>query len=65
MPYYEDKDLNSCMQYYFDEDQPTPHNALRDAKCVKRICEHYAQEFENFDCFDSFLDDNLTYVHPF
>eukprot|EP00093_Oithona_nana_P000109 00109.XXX_333_736_1 [CDS] Oithona nana genome sequencing. len=30
MPANHPKDLNSCMQYFFDEPRPTPHSALKD-----------------------------------
>ena len=43
MPYYESKELNDCMMFYFDECQPSPHSALDDAICVKRLCENYAR----------------------
>ena len=44
MPSYESKSLNNCMDFYFDECQPSPHSALEDAKCVKRLCEKYARK---------------------
>ena len=64
MPYYQSNSLNNCMDYFFDECQPSPHNALKDAKCVKRLCENYA-EMENYNSFDDLLNDNNQYVHTF
>ena len=52
------------MDYFFDECQPSPHNALKDAKCVKRLCENYA-EMEDYNSFDDLLNDNNQYVHTF
>ena len=56
MPIHLRKDLNSCLQYYFQESQPNPHNALTDAKCVKRICQRYSQTL-GYESFADFLQD--------
>lgn len=64
MPYYESKSLNNCMAYYFNESQPTPHSALKDANCVRSLCEHYAKS-QNYNCFDVLLDNESKYLHTF
>ena len=50
------KDLNSCMEYFFGESQPTPHNAINDAQCLKRLCEHYAEKL-GYESFHDYLND--------
>ena len=64
MPNHVSKSLNSCMDWYFDESQPSPHIALEDAKCVKALCENYADDMD-YDSFDEFLDDHGEYLHNF
>ena len=64
MPYYESKSLNNCMAYYFNESQPTPHSALKDANCVRSLCENYAETL-GYDDFDNFLYNNSQYLYPF
>ena len=57
MPSWKKKKLHICMDYFFDECQPSPHNALTDATCVKRLCEHYART-RGYNCFDDLLNDH-------
>ena len=52
------------MDWYFDESQPSPHIALEDAKCVKALCENYADDM-GYESFDEFLDDHGQYLHSF
>ena len=51
------------MEFYFGESQPTPHNALTDAECVKRICQRYSHNLghEKFAYFLQELFDDLDY----
>ena len=68
MPANHPKDLNSCMQYFFDEPRPTPHSALKDAQCVKRLCEHYAEnlQYDSFhDCLNDERSENYHFKHQF
>ena len=65
MPYYHSKSLDNCMDYYFRECQPTPHSALEDAKCVKRLCENYARNQLRYEDFDDFLCNHQQYLHTF
>ena len=58
------KDLNSCMEYYFQESQPTPHSGLSDAECVGNICQEFAKTL-GYDYFEEFLQNNSQYLHPF
>ena len=77
MPEHVPKDLNSCMEYYCNVSQPTPHCALKDAQCVRSICKRFSEtlgfngllEFlnENFDRLDKHtykLFDQFDYRPP-
>ena len=62
MPRYENKSLDGCLEYFFGEYQPVPHNSLMDAICAKRMCEYFAVE-ENFLSFSDYLNDNNEFLH--
>ena len=67
MPANLHKDLSSCMEYYFNEPQPRwtqiPYSALEKAKCVRRLCEKFA-EIQGYKDFKHFLHCMPQFLAP-
>ena len=53
--------LDLCLQHFFQERQPTPHTALTDAECVRKISERGADELG----FPSVLHYLQAYEHRY